>query len=379
MEEKKEIIRVLNITTVLKAAGIESFIMNMYRNINKKNVQFDFLVMRDEKEYYDEEIKKMGGVKYTISKKSKNILIKVIKESFSLYKFLKNHKYKIVHIHYTTPLRVFYALAAKKAGVKVIIYHSHSAEVSGKSLPKKMLYSLLRRCIQKWATDYFACSVAAANWMFPSKLVNDKKVKIIYNGIDTVKFKYDENNRNEVRTNLGLLNNFVLIHTGRFIEQKNQKFVLDVFQELKLLVPNSKLILLGSGDLFEETKKYAERINVKDDVFFLGVQSNVHKYLSAADCYIMPSLYEGLPVSAVEAECAGLPCYLSTNITTEVALTDLVSFLELTSSAKEWAVKIATCKNVVRQDKSYMVRKAGYDVGTVANKLELFYQNAYER
>ena len=153
-----EPLRVLNITTVLDAAGIESFIMNMYRNIDRDEVQFDFMVMRDEKEFYDDEIKQLGGKKYTISVTGKNTLFRILKESRELYKFLKKNPYEIVHIHYTTPLRCFYLRAAKRAGVPVRIYHSHSAEVSGKSGLKLSIYDHCRNNITKWASHFCACS-----------------------------------------------------------------------------------------------------------------------------------------------------------------------------------------------------------------------------
>mgnify|MGYP001625273490 CR=1 FL=1 len=379
MADKKNAIRVLNVTTVFKAAGIESFIMNMYRNIDREKVQFDFMVMRDEKEYYDDEIEKLGGKKYTISKESKNILVRILKESKSLYTFLKSHPYEIVHIHYTTPLRAFYALAAKKAGVKVIVYHSHSAEVSGKNFLKRSLYSILRKCIENWATDYFACSEVAAEWMFPPKLISDGKAKVVYNGIDVNRFRFSESNRTALRNELGLSNEFVIIHTGRFLEQKNHKFVLEVFKKVKMKQADAKLLLLGTGNSFDEVKNYACELNISDSVHFLGVHADVERYLSAADCYIMPSLYEGLPVAAVEAECSGLPCYLSTNITKEVALTDVVKFMDLSQSAEEWADEILSCRSIIRKDKSEMVAQKGYDVHKAAKKLQDFYENAAMR
>lgn len=372
-------IRVLNVTTVFKAAGIEAFIMNMYRNIDREKVQFDFMVMRDEKEYYDEEIERLGGKKYTIQKYSRNTLLKILKESRAFYEFLKEHHYDIVHIHYTTPLRAFYALAAKRAGISVIVYHSHSAEVSGKNFLKRFLYTILRNCIGKWANAYFACSKVAAEWMFSARIIKEGKVEVVCNGIDVQRFRFNENDRNDVRKELGLSNEFVMIHTGRFLEQKNHRFVLEVFKKIKMKQADAKLLLLGTGDLLKEIKNYAQELNISDDVYFLGIHSDVERYLCAADCYIMPSLYEGLPVAAVEAECSGLPCYFSTNITREVALTDMVKFLELSQTAEEWADEIISSRNVVRKDRSEMVVEFGYDVREVAKKLQKFYETAVMR
>ena len=163
---------------------------------------------------------------------------------------------------------------------------------------------------------------------------------------------------------------FTVIHTGRFIEQKNQMFILDIFANLLVKCPDAKLLLLGTGKLLEKTKEYAKTLGILENVQFLGVKSNVEEYLCAADCYVMPSLYEGLPVAAVEAECTGLQCYLSTNITKEVALTDETYFLELSQAAEVWAKTIICNRKVDRHDKSQMVAKNGYDVKDAAMRLQ---------
>lgn len=369
----REPIRVLNVTTVFRAAGIESFIMNMYRNIDRTKVQFDFMVMRNDKEFYDDEIKLLGGNKYTISVTGKNTLLRIWKESIELYKFLKTHSYDIMHVHYTTPLRAPYLLAAKCAGCKVRIYHSHSAEVSGKSKIKIMIYNFYRKKITKWATNYFACSMAAAKWIYERKIIDSGIVKVIHNGIDVKKFAFNEKERYEVRNDLKLDDNYVLIHTGRFLEQKNHAFVIDVFFELHKKNPKTKLLLLGTGDLIDIIEKKVSDLGIKDDVIFLGVKSDVNRYLNAADCYIMPSLYEGLPVAAIEAQCSDLPCILSTNITDEVKLIDKISFLSLDAGADVWSKEIEKYINEKRSNSVHMIKEGGYDVKSVASKLQEFY------
>lgn len=375
----KKMIRVLHVTTVFQAAGIESFIMNMYRHIDRNKVQFDFMVMRTENEFYDDEIKELGGKKYTIQENGKNTLIRVINESRALYQFLKENPYDIVHVHYTTPLRALYLKAIRKAGVKTRIYHSHSAEVSGKNFAKRLVYLYLKRRITDWATDYFACSNAAAEWMFSKSVMNSGKVKVIYNGIDINRFKLNEDTRQEIREQHALQNSFVMIHTGRFFEQKNHTFILKVFEEVQKRCHKAKLMLLGTGDLFEEIKQKVDNENLSEDVVSLGVQSNVECFLCAADCYIMPSLYEGLPVAAVEAQCSGLPCVFSTNITREVALTTHTSFLDLNQPIEEWANAVLESRNIPRVDCSGDIREQGYDVLGVANRLQNFYEMAFER
>lgn len=368
-------IRVLHVTEVLEAAGIESFIMNVYRNIDRSKIQFDFLVMRNKKEFYDDEISILGGAKYTIDVPIENTLLRIQRESFLLYKFLKEHKYNIVHIHSTTPLRAPYLLAAKIAGVKVRIYHSHSAEVLGKSKLKLAIYRFYKRRISRWATDFFACSLVAAEWMFEKVINESKTTKIIYNGIDIDKFKFNQHQRDEFRKKFKLEDKFVLVHTGRFLEQKNQTFVLDVFNELIHKRPNSVLIFIGKGPLIEKIKEKVSLLQLTDNVLFLGVRNDVPEILNASDLFIMPSLYEGLPVAAVEAQCSGLPCIFSTNITSEVDLTGNNHFLSLEDSVQEWSDIISyKIVNICRDDIFLKIITSGYSVAKNVKLLQDFYE-----
>ncbi|MDD3224289.1 MAG: glycosyltransferase [Clostridium sp.] len=371
--EKKKTIRVLQITEELSAAGIESFIMNNYRRIDRSKVQFDFLVLRNGHEFYDDEIEKLGGKKYWVHSNITNTLLRVLVESKQIYTFLKKHHYNIVHIHYTTPLRATYLLAAKMAGVQVRIYHSHSAWVSGKSRIKKIVYRIMRAGITRWATHYFACSKAAAKWMFSKKVLQNNNYKVIYNGINIKKFAYNANMRNEVRNEFKIESKFVIIHTGRFLEQKNHAFIIDVFKQLKKECPEAYLIMLGTGKLQGKIKQKVHDFNLDKDVIFLDVRPDVNRFLNAADCYIMPSLYEGLPVAAVEAECAGLPCVLSDNITKEVALTGKVKFLSLLDSYDTWCKALLEYRYEKRSDCASEIIKNGYDVEKVAHDLQEFY------
>ncbi|OWV06482.1 glycosyltransferase family 1 protein [Fibrobacter sp. UWH1] len=366
-------LRVLHVTEVLSAAGIESFFMNLYRRVDRSKVQFDFLVLRNEHEFYEDEVNSLGGKKYFIESKKKNTLVRIFEESVLLEKFLKEHHYDIVHIHYTTPLRAPYLRALKRAGVKTRIYHSHSAYVSGKGGVKLMIYAYMRKIIEKYATHFFACSQVAAEWMFSANVLKQGWHKVIHNGIDTKKFAYNASDREDVRTQLGINGKKVLIHTGRFLEQKNQSFVVDVFADVKRKCPNSVLLLLGIGPLQDLVKQKVHNLGLESDVFFLDVKPDVYRYLSAADCYIMPSLYEGLPVAAVEAECSGLPCVFSTNITEEVALTSNVSFLKLTDSIEKWSETVVKSFETVREDFSAIVLDHGYDVQNVAENMQAFY------
>lgn len=370
------LIRVLHITETLSAAGIESFIMNLYRTIDKSRVQFDFFVLRNEKEFYDAEIENLGGKKYWIQSDKKNTLIKILNESVLLNSFLKTNPYDIVHIHYTTTLRAPYLFACKRANVSTRIYHSHSAFVLGKSKFKMLIYEYMKGVIEKNGTDFFACSEAAAKWIYSENMINDGKVKVIFNGIDVEKFKFDSDRRLTVRKELHIGDEFVIIHTGRFLDQKNHEFILDVFNELLKEDKKAKLLLLGTGELLNGIKVKVNKLGIDSSVVFLGVKDNVYDYLSAADCYIMPSLYEGLPVAAVEAQCSGLPCVFSENITKEIELTKNVRFLSLNAPISNWVTAVKESKNLIRGDDSLVIQKKGYDMRQVALNLQNFYIEA---
>ncbi len=373
----KEPKRILHITEMLSAAGIESFIMNVYRNIDRTQVQFDFLVLRDEKEFYDDEIASLGGKKYFVHSNIRNTLLRVIDESRQIERFLKNNHYDIVHIHYTTPLRAFYLKAAKNANVPVRIYHSHSAEVSGKSRIKIAIYNYCKKVIDKYATHYFACSQAAANWIYSKKTIDSNQVKIIYNGIDTKRFTFDEAIRNNIRKELGINDEFVIINTGRFTEQKNQSFIFDIVDYIRNNINKEvRLLLLGEGPLKDEYEIKANRLGIAENVIFLGVRKNVQDFLFASDCFIMPSLYEGLPVAGIEAECTGLPCVFSSSITKEVSVNELCVFVDLSGGIVEWSRSvIGFDKKFGRDEAAKKVKEAGYDIKDVAKNMEHFYLN----
>lgn len=376
---KKNLIRVLHVTEMLSAAGIESFIMNVYRKIDREKVQFDFLLLRNQKEFYEDEVIKLGGKKYFIESKFKNTFLRIIDESFQIYKFLKNNKFDVIHIHYTTPLRAPYLLAAKMAGVKVRIYHSHSAYVEGKSNYKLLIYKYFRKKISSWATSFFACSNAAAKWMFEPKII-DTEVNVINNGIDVEKYKFDFLARKEIREKNNIREDaFVLIHTGRFSEQKNQSFIIELLSEIRKIDNNVYLFLIGEGNLKKEIQEKASMLGVSDIVNFVGITPEVNKYLSAADCYVMPSLYEGLPVAAIEAQCAGLPCIFSQNITQEVSLTPNNYFLNLEDSILLWRDKIIALKKYKRYDNSSETIEKGYDIGKTTDNLQNFYINSAKK
>ena len=294
--------------------GVESVIMNYYRHLDHSKVQFDFICDEDSTRIPYDEIKKLGGRVFLIPKYQN--LPKYLK---ALGKLLKENQYRIVHSNINT-LSVFPLYAAKKAGVPVRISHSHSTS-NPKEWKRNLIKNILRPFSKRYATDFFACSEVAGRYLFGNKAFNQGEVKIIHNAIDVDKFKFDEVARKKLRQEFGIKDSTVVIgHVGRFVQQKNHTFLVDVFKEYHEKNPDSKLLLVGSGPLEDEIKKKVEKLGLKDSVLFLGQRDDINKLYSVMDVFYLPSLYEGLPVVGVEAQAAGLPTIFSNGISSEAII-----------------------------------------------------------
>lgn len=325
-----EPIRVLHVVTHMNRGGLETMIMNYYRYIDRTKIQFDFLTHRDGKKDYDDEIQKLGGKIYHLPP-----LNPLDKKGYlkKLDDFFREHtEYKIVHSHLDCmsayPLR-----AAKKYGVPVRIAHSHntSQERNLKYLIK--LYS--RSLIPKYATDLFACGEEAGKWMF-----KNHPFVVMRNAIDAQKFVYDSEVAKQKREELGIEDKFVLGHVGRFNLQKNHEFLIDIFNEVCKQNENAVLLLIGAGELEDKIHEKVRNLGLNKKVMFLGVREDIPKLMQAMDVFVFPSLFEGLPVTLVEAQAAGLPCVVSDTITKEINLTKNVVFISLEKSARKWADEI---------------------------------------
>lgn len=240
-----------------------------------------------------------------------------------LKQFFREKKYRIVHSNINT-LSVFPLYAAKKAGVPVRIAHSHSTS-NQREWKKNLMKNALRPFSKVWATDYFACSELAGRYLFGNKAFDKGEVKIIHNAIDVEKFKFDPEARKKLRKEIGIADDdFVVGHIGRFVEQKNHRFLIDVFAEVKKKKKNAKLVLIGQGPLREEIEQKVKDLGLEKDVFFLGQRSDTNKLYSVFDVFCLPSLYEGLPVVGVEAQANGVPCVFSDRITKETIYNNAV-------------------------------------------------------
>lgn len=359
-------IRVLQVATHMDRGGLETMLMNYYRHIEREKVQFDLLVHRQERAAYDDEIEALGGKIYRLSRLvpwSKSYLT-------ALNQFFDAHpEYKIVHVHQDCLSSVILK-AAKNHGVPVRIAHSHSAN-QDKNLkyPIKLWY---KRDIPKYATDLFACGREAGDWMF-----GGAPYQIINNAIDVAAYTYSPVKRTEKRQELGLATELVVGHVGRFNQPKNHPFLLAIFFALLEKEPNAVLLLVGDGEDMPKIQAMAQELGIADHVCFLGIRSDVADLMQAMDVFVFPSLYEGLPVTMVEAQATGLPCIISDKVPPECILTEgLVDVMPLSAGAEAWAERALEKRNAPRTDRSDEIAAQGFDITTEAVKLQEFYLEA---
>lgn len=374
MVKQKEPIRIAHIVGKWLGGGVEAVIMNYYRHIDRSKIQFDFICDSDSTNIPYEEIEKLGGKVIIVPPYQK--VFKYIKE---LIKIFKENNYKIVHSHINT-LSVFPLYAAKKAGVSVRIAHSHST-TNKKEWKKNLMKLVLRPFSKVFATDYFACSELAGRWLFGDKTFDEGKVYVLNNAIDLDKFKYDEKIRKSKRKELGIKDNEIVIgHIGRFVEQKNHRGLIDIFNEIHKLNNETVLILAGQGPLMEEMQEKVKSLDLENSVKFLGQRSDANELYQAFDVFLLPSLYEGLPVVGVEAQAAGLLCILSDDMTKETKVLETTEFLSLYTSPEVWAnVVLQSYENYKRKDTIDEITKNNFNIKKEASKLENKYQELNNR
>lgn len=366
-ESSKKPIIVAQIMGKWIGGGVESVIMNYYRHLDHKKIQFDFICDEDSTRIPYDEIKKFGGRVFLVPKYQK--LPKYLKALEELFR--KNH-YRIVHSNVNT-LSVFPLYAAKKAGVPVRISHSHSTS-NAREWKRNIIKNILRPFSKRYATDYFACSELAGRYLFGSKTFDRGEVKIIHNAIDLDKFKFDPIARKNLRKELGIDDETIVIgHVGRFVQTKNHHFLIYAFKKYHNKNPNAKLLLIGTGPLEEKIKAKVKILNLEDSVLFLGQRNDTNKLYSVMDIFCLPSLYEGLPVAGIEAQAAGLPCVYSDKVTIEAdaannayyaSIKNIYSYLQTLEQAIANRVKN---RNNIKFSKHFQI-------SSNVNILEKFYQ-----
>ncbi|WML47798.1 glycosyltransferase family 1 protein [Neobacillus sp. PS3-34] len=360
-------LRVLQVVVNMNRGGAETLIMNLYRNINRSKIQFDFLTCKDG--VFDSEIKEMGGKIYRIPYISEVGHFNYIKKLNAFFSSKK--EYKIVHSH-LDKMSGHVLKAAKKAGIPFRISHSHNTQSEG-GIAARLYKWHAGKLIHSNATNLMACSNDAARWLFNDKYQSSM---ILKNGIETEKFQFSSRIRQKVREELKLDNKFVIGDVGRFNHQKNHPFLIDLFNQFNKQAEDSILILVGDGSLRTEMEMKVKKASIEDKVLFLGIRSDINHLLQAFDSLVFPSLHEGLPVSLIEAQASGLPCLISNHISKEVDLgMDLVNYCSLNDKS-EWIEKMRQLKKdkVTRKVSSQALLDHGYDIKISANYLEDFYQ-----
>lgn len=355
-------IRVLQVVTYMGRGGLETMLMNYYRNIDRDKVQFDFLTHRDERWDYDDEIESLGGKIYHLPK------LNPFSKSYlnALDKFFKEHKeYQIVHCHQDCLSGVVLKVA-KKNGVKFTIAHSHNAN-QDKNL-KYLIKVFEKRKIPKYADKLFACGDEAGRWMF-----NTDNFEVLHNAIDTDLYTYNKEKADKVKKEFGIENKFVVGHVGRFSTQKNHEFLIDVFNEVQKVKEDSVLMLVGDGDLRPEIEQKVRDLQIENKVIFTGVRSDVNDLMQGMDVFLFPSLYEGLGIVLIEAQAAGLRCVISDTIPKDGVLTDDVTCISLAQSPVVWANEILKYQKYKRSNNKEIIKKADYDIKNNAKTLEQFY------
>lgn len=357
---EKRIIKVLYVNGgIMDRGGVSSVMMNYYSHIDPMTVKIDFLVHGLRTGVYDKEILEKGSKIYRVVPKSKN-LIQNYKE---IKKIILSGEYDIVHAHADSG-NAYILKIAKECGVKVRISHSHNTNYTIENKVRIFLNNIQKQKIKKYATDLWACSKLAAKWLYGK----EGNVYIVNNAIEMEKYQYNENCRSCIRKEYNLMDNFVVGMVGRLGYQKNHDYAIDIISSLKKYIPKVKLVICGDGELKAELIQKINEKKVQNETLLTGQVDNVDEFYSAFDVLIMPSRFEGLPVSIVEAQCNGLPCVLSNKITKEVKITNNIVYLPIKSTdIEQWCRAVIEAKRNSISKEEFI--KSGFDIESEAKKI----------
>lgn len=373
-----KVVKVLHMAP-LGSGGISKLTVTINGLIDLRKVKFDYLVFKDEKTFYEDIVYKYAAEKKLVDvSKYKNKLLLYWKKYQLTYKMLLKNKYDVVHVDASTPMDVVIGMAAKKAGVNYVIIHSHIAGDNKHSWFRSFYFDVCRRKMIGVFDDYIAISDSAAEFMFPTSIVQEKKYRIVSNGIVADEYHYDKTVRQEWRKRLNVESNFLVGHVGRFSKEKNHKFIIEVFSKLIQIVPSAKLLLIGEGGLKPEIEKLVIDKGLSDKVIFYGISHEIPKLMLAMDAFIFPSHYEGLGIAAVEAQCSGLPLFCSKGIPEATRLTPVFNYVD-GADPENWAQAIASSQGAERKDYVNEVKNAGFDIIHIAKEMEEYYIEKAEK
>ena len=365
-------IRILNLFTVMDRGGAETMVMNYYRAIDKSKVQFDFMVHRQERAAYDDEIEAMGGRIFRmcpIYPQNIHRYKQLLKEFFDAHP-----EYKILHSH-MSELGTFAFEEAIRHQVPVRICHAHNAPVFSCETPmeklKRIPREIMARKMRSLATDFFCCSQVAGDWLFGKH--NRDKMVFMRNAIDASHFAYSLEKAQEAKQQFHWEDKIVIGHVGRFCPQKNHEYLIDIFHAFHKSHANSILALVGEGELFNKIKSKVAALNLTDSVVFMGKRSDMNQLYWAFDLFLFPSFYEGLPVTLVEAQAAGLPCVISDSISTQTQITNDFYPVSIKQDTDVWVKEMEKHLQQARTNTLDKIREKGFDIQNNAQWLTSFY------
>lgn len=348
--------RILCIVGSMDVGGAETFLMKIYRALNKNEYQMDFCVAKKEKGFYEDEIRKKGGRIYRITPKTRNAW----KNFNDIRKIVKNNQYKNVIRISQNSLSSLELLAARMGGAKKVAFRSSNSSVYGNK-KEKFIHHLFRPFANLISNIKIAPSREAGKFMF-----GRSKFAIIKNGLCVDDYVFSEKDRKKYRNEFSASEKtFVIGHVGRFNKQKNHKFLIDVFEKYHNKNHDSVLWLFGEGELKDDIEEYIKAKKLEKNVKFMGVRKDIDRIYSAIDCFVFPSLFEGMPNAVIEAQAAGLPCVISDSITRDCNVTKDVKFLAFDNNLSEWAASIVKNSNSSRKMKAAQLKKVGYDIDSV--------------
>lgn len=357
-----------------ESGGIESFLCNVLLHMDLSDVEVDIVAAQMRDSVFTEPLKSSGVRFYELSGRQNRV-----SENHRLFrKILAKRQYDVVHLHIFHGLSLWYGSLAMRAGVPVRIAHSHNTALrKSRTRPIKLLvHQAAKEVFAGSMTDLWACSRQAAQFMFPNRVLKCKGFQFIPNGIDTDRFRFEADVREKVRTELGVQGRYVVGNIGRLCDQKNQNFLLEVFQILVQRKPESRLLLVGEGERRVDLEEKAKQLNVEKNVVFYGVSDHVERLLWAMDVLVFPSLFEGLGIAAVEAQAAGLPVIVSEFIPEEAHVTKDFQLVTLSNGAIGWAEAIgASCGQMIdRMTGADAVRRSGFDITDTVRRISTLYK-----
>jgi glycosyltransferase involved in cell wall biosynthesis len=355
--------RILQVVGIMNTGGIETWLMNVLRNIDRTKIQFDFVVHTNKKGYYDDEIKKLGCKIFQVPRFN---IINIYQYKKRWKALLKNSNYHIIHTHIRSIAPIFLKIA--KEYNFTTIAHAHST--SNGTWNHALIRNFFQRNINKHTDIRLACSKEAGNWLFKSE-----DYRIIKNAINSSLYIFNEKTRNQYRKSFNIEDSIVIGHVGRFIYAKNHDFLIDIFARLYKQNNKFRMVLVGDGKMKYDIEKKVKILGLENKIIFTGIRSDIPQLLQMMDLFLFPSYFEGLPISLIEAQAAGLQCFISDTISKESILTNYVYPISLNAPIDVWINMIMNNLNYKRENTSSYIKNNGYDIKTIIKELEDLYHS----